>query len=83
MAAFDEDAANRDAPEATARDAAAKCGLEAFNDFSNKFEGFAPGLTVVVVWSAFKSKSKANAALKKVKPCIADAYLKKARYLGE
>ncbi len=83
LAAFKETSVNRDAAEAAARNAAAQCGLEAFNDFSSKFEGFTPGLTVVVVWSAFASKAKANAALERVRPCVPDAYIKRARYLGE
>lgn len=83
MAAFKENAANRDASEAKARNKAAQCGVEAFNDFSSKFDGFAPGLTVVVSMGAYKSKAKAEAALAKVQPCIADAYVKKARYAGE
>lgn len=83
MAAFKENAANRDASEAKARNKAAQCGVEAFNDFSNKFDGFAPGLTVVVSMGAYTSKAQAQAALAQVQPCIPDAYLKKARYAGE
>ncbi len=83
LASFRENAPDRDASEARVRNAAAKCGVEAFNDFSGKFEGFAPGLTVVVAWSAFDTKVQAGSVLKMVKPCIGDAYIKKARYLGE
>ena len=83
MGGFKENAANRDASEARVRNTAANCGVEAFNDFSNKFVGFAPGLTVVVSMGAYTSKAKAQAALAQVKPCIPDAYVKKARYVGE
>ncbi len=83
MGSFKENAANRDAAEARARGMAANCGVEAFNDFSTKFVGFAPGLTVVVSFGAYTSKAKAQAALAQVKPCIPDAYVKKARYVGE
>jgi SPOR domain len=83
LASFKENASGRDAAEARVRNAAARCGVEAFNDFSAKFDGFAPGLTVVVAWGAFDSKAEAGATLQMVKPCIGDAYIKKARYLGE
>jgi hypothetical protein len=83
LASFKENASGRDAAEARVRNAAAQCGVEAFNDFSAKFDGFAPGLTVVVAWSAFDTKAQAGATLNMVRPCIADAYIKKARYLGE
>ena len=83
MGGFKENAANRDASEARVRNTAANCGVEAFNDFSNKFVGFTPGLTVVVSMGAYTSKAKAQAALAQVKPCIPDAYVKKARYVGE
>ncbi|MEN9895278.1 MAG: hypothetical protein RIR97_1130 [Pseudomonadota bacterium] len=83
MAAFKENAANRDESEAQVRTAAAACGVEAFNDFSTKFAGFTPGLTVVVSMGAYASKTKAESALAKLKPCIPDAYVKKARYAGE
>ena len=83
MAGFKENAPNRDASEAKVRNQAAKCGVEAFNDFSNKFAGFTPGLTVVVSMGAYKSKAQAEAAAAAVRPCIPDAYVKKARYAGE
>ena len=83
MAGFKENAPNRDASEAKVRNQAARCGVEAFNDFSNKFAGFAPGLTVVVSMGAYKSKAQAEAAAAAVRPCIPDAYVKKARYAGE
>ena len=83
MAGFKENAPNRDASEAKVRNQAARCGVEAFNDFSNKFSGFAPGLTVVVSMGAYTSKAQAEIAAEAVRPCIPDAYVKKARYAGE
>ena len=67
---------------ARVRAQAARCGFAAFNDFSNKFLGFAPGYDVVVL-GAFPSKSRAEAVLNAVKPCVPGAYVKFARHAGE
>ena len=67
---------------ARVRTQAARCGFEAFNDFSNKFLGFAPGYDVVVL-GAFPSKYRAEAVLNTVKPCVPGAYIKFARHAGE
>jgi hypothetical protein len=67
---------------ANARAAAARCGFDAFNDFSNKFRGFATGYDVVVL-GAFPSEAKAWTALDAVKRCIPGAYIKFGRHLGE
>jgi hypothetical protein len=84
LAAVQADAPNRDALEEVERQRLKPCGYEAFNDLSMKWDGFVgENSTIIVVWSAFPTKQKANEVLKKVKPCFADAYVKKARYLGE
>lgn len=83
MASFDENAANITDSEERVRNAAARCGVQAFNDFSAKFIGFRPGLVVVTSWNAYGSKAAANAALAQIRPCIPDAYIKKGRYVGE
>jgi hypothetical protein len=62
--------------------AAGRCGFATFNDFSGKFEGFAPGYNVFVI-GAYASKADAEGVLRLVRPCVPDAYLKRGRYLGE
>ncbi len=59
------------------------CGLEPFADFSSKFEGFRPGLVVVVVIDAYAERSEAEKTLAKARRCFPDAYLKYSRYAGE
>jgi hypothetical protein len=79
-----------DADLSSARDAditklkadAARCGFEPFNDFSNKFHGFAPGYDVVTL-GAFASKSKALDVRRAVERCVPGAYVKFGRHLGE
>lgn len=66
----------------TLRAKAALCGFDAFNDFSNKFRGFAPGYDVVVL-GAFPTRSKADAILRSVRRCAPGAYVKFGRHLGE
>lgn len=65
-----------------ARARAARCGIDPFNDFSNKFLGFAPGYDVVAV-GAFADPKTARAVLRRVRACIPDAYVKFGRHLGE
>ncbi len=62
---------------------ARRCGVEPFGDFSSKFEGFRPGLVVVVAIDAYRTKAEAAETLAKAKRCIPDAYLKYGRYAGE
>lgn len=61
---------------------AARCHAETFNDFSAKFKGFAPGYNVFVV-GAFATRGEADRKLATLRPCFPDAYVKRARYLGE
>jgi hypothetical protein len=63
------------------RDNARRCNFNAFNDFSRKFVGFAPGYHVVVVGAYSRENSKS--ALRRIRPCIPGAYVKYGRYLGE
>jgi hypothetical protein len=58
------------------------CKVEIFNDFTSKFVGFAPGYLVAVI-GAYRSEAEARAQLPKVKPCAPNAYIKKARHMGE
>lgn len=58
------------------------CGFEAFNDFSNKFAGFADGFTVFVL-GAYPTKKEAETILREARKCVPDAYIKQGRYLGE
>lgn len=62
--------------------AAKRCGVETFGDFSAKFQGFAPDLYVSVI-DVNGSRTKAEAALAKVRPCVPGAYLKQGTYAGE
>lgn len=64
------------------RSAAASCGIDPFNDFSNKFKGFSRGLDVVVV-GAYRSRENAESVLRRVRPCVPGAYMKYGRHLGE
>ena len=59
-----------------------KCHLKIFNDFSMKFSGFSPGYEVYVVDEVF-TKLKARIALKNVRNCFPDAYIKYGHYSGE
>lgn len=79
----DPDLSNpREASITKLKAAAARCGFEPFNDFSNKFRCFAPGYDVVTL-GAFASKSKALAVLRAVERCVPGAYIKFGSYLGE
>ena len=62
--------------------AAHRCGMSAFNDFSSKFRGFAPGYMVVVV-GPFAEKVDAARSQKQVKGCVSGTYVKYAQHLGE
>jgi hypothetical protein len=58
------------------------CGYVAFSDVSAKFALFEPGYTVVVI-GPFRRESSAELARQRVKPCIADAYVRYGGYAGE
>jgi hypothetical protein len=62
--------------------AAAKCGYQAFNDFSMKFKGMASGYNVVVL-GPYRSKSAAGNILESVRRCVPDAYIRQTEYAGE
>src|SRR5688572_12403020 len=57
------------------------CGYVAFGDVSAKFALFEPGFAVVVI-GPFKLESSAELARERIKPCIADAYVKYGGYAG-
>lgn len=59
-----------------------RCGFKAFNDWSWKFSGFAPGYTVYVL-GAYGTKAEANSILASAKKCVPDAYIKQGTYAGE
>jgi hypothetical protein len=56
--------------------------MSAFNDFSSKFRGFAPGYMVVVV-GLFAEKVDAARSQQQVKGCVSGTYVKYAQHLGE
>jgi hypothetical protein len=60
---------------------AARCGVSAIDDFSQKFIGFAPGYDVVA--SGAYSRDRAQSVLLRVRPCVPEAYIKYGRYAGE
>lgn len=63
-----------------------RCGLQAFWDFTSKFDGFATGgrgSVFVVDTPGPLSKSAAQALLARTTPCVPDAYIKQASYFGE
>ena len=62
--------------------AARRCGLSPFQDFSSKFQNFAPGYAVVVV-GAYASKATADQVLAKARRCLPGAYVKQGSYAGE
>ncbi len=59
------------------------CGVDPFGDFSAKFEGFSPGVVVVVHMVPFPTKAAAAPMLEAARRCVPDAYLKWGRYAGE
>jgi curved DNA-binding protein CbpA len=65
-----------------ASSAAQRCGMGAFNDFSSKFRGFAPGYMVVVI-GPFADKVDAARSQQQVNRCVSGTYLKYAQHLGE
>ena len=65
-----------------ASSAAHRCGMGAFNDFSSKFRGFAPGYMVVVI-GPFADKADAARSQQQVNRCVARTYVKYAQHLGE
>ena len=58
------------------------CGYVPFSDVSAMFALFEPGYMVVVI-GPFKLESSAERARERIKPCIADAYVKYGGYAGE
>lgn len=63
---------------------AARCGIRTFNDFSAKFVGFKPGYNAfVLLGSPYGSRDMAERNRRVVENCFPQAYVKKARYLGE
>lgn len=58
------------------------CGIDIFNDYSEKFVGFTPGLLVAAV-GAYPNEAAARAQLPRVEPCAKGAYVKRARHTGE
>jgi curved DNA-binding protein CbpA len=65
-----------------ASSAAHRCGMGAFNDFSSKFRGFAPGYMVVVI-GPFADKADAARSQQQVNRCVTRTYVKYAQHLGE
>jgi hypothetical protein len=63
----------------------AACGLRPFWDWTAKFDGFNPNGrgTVFVIDGSDRPKAQAEALAALARPCIPDAYVKAARYLGE
>jgi hypothetical protein len=66
----------------TVNAAAARCGVQTFNDFSGKFRGFAPGYNVFVL-GAYPSPARAKEVADSVRGCFAGAYVKYGEHLGE
>jgi curved DNA-binding protein CbpA len=64
-----------------ASSAAHRCGMGAFNDFSSKFRGFAPGYMVVVI-GPFADKADAARSQQQVNRCVSGTYVKYAQHLG-
>ena len=62
--------------------AAHRCGMGAFNDFSSKFRGFAPGYMVVVI-GPFADKADAARSQQQVNGCVSGTYVKYAQHLAE
>src|SRR5262245_44649820 len=62
--------------------AAQRCGMGAFNDFSAKFRGFAPGYVVVVI-GPFSDKAEAARSRQRVNGCVSGTYVKYAQHLAE
>ncbi len=64
----------------------AACGLVAFWDFSGKFEGLGTkdrGTVIVISSSSGLTKAVASGLLAAARPCVPDAYIKRAHYTGE
>lgn len=61
--------------------AARRCNFSSFDDFSRKFTGFAPDFDVVVAGPY--SREESQSALRRIRLCVPDAYVKFGRYLGE
>jgi len=62
--------------------AARRCGMDAFNDLSLKFRGFAPGYMVVVI-GPFTDQVVAAKTRQQVNGCVSGTYVKYAQHLGE
>jgi curved DNA-binding protein CbpA len=62
--------------------AARRCGMDAFNDLSSNFRGFAPGYMVVVI-GPFADKVEAARSRQQVNGCVSRTYVKYAQHLGE
>ena len=65
-----------------ANDALAPCRMEAFSDWSMKWQGFRPGYTVSVL-GAYNSRQEAETVRRAVSACIPDAYVRQGTYSGE
>jgi len=82
LAAVDAGSLSAASRKRRASGAAPRCGIGAFNDFSSKFRGFAPGYMVVVV-EPFADKADAARSQQQVKGCVSGTYVKYAQHLGE
>lgn len=58
---------------------ARRCGIDPFDDYSDKFDGFVPGYDVFVV-GPFTTKGAALAVRDDARECIPDAYVKYGDY---
>jgi len=61
---------------------AARCGVEAWNEYTSKIKGFRAGYFAVIL-GPFAARAQAEAQRQRVLPCVPGAYLKSGVHLGE
>jgi curved DNA-binding protein CbpA len=82
LGSFNVDEGDSAAGVRRATGAARRCGMDAFNDLSLKFRGFAPGYMVVVI-GPFADKVDAARSRQQVNGCVSGTYVKYAQHLGQ
>jgi hypothetical protein len=82
LGSFNVDEGDSVAGVRRATGAARRCGMDAFNDLSLKFRGFAPGYMVVVI-GPFTDQVVATKSRQQVNGCVSGTYVKYAQHLGE
>jgi hypothetical protein len=82
LGSYPEGASGLDEDSRRVETSASRCGVSPMRDQSFRYEGFAPGYTVLVL-GAQPSMASARQLLQQVRPCVPDAYIKQAHRIED